>query len=64
MNQDISKCNGIGCQIKESCQRFKAKRKIVDWFIKQDLGIVKEAKDCRFFYSLVENDKFNLNQRG
>lgn len=62
MNQDLDKCNGIGCQIKDNFQRFLAKRKELDYFIKQDLGIVKKEKECRFYKNVEENNRTNLEK--
>ena len=60
MNQDLDKCNGIGCHIKDTCKRFLAKRKELDYFIKQDLGVVKKEKDCQFYKKIEENNRTNF----
>ena len=42
---DISKCNGINCELKEKCLRFTIKGEEYQWYMDPE----KRGKECEYF---------------
>lgn len=49
---DITKCDGIGCDLKEQCLRFTANtnQDYQSWFIESP----KEGEECKYFWDVKE----------